>query len=323
MNRFLVTDCVDPYENLALEELLFEQQGDGVTFYLWQNERTVVIGRNQNAWRECRAELLESEEGKLARRSSGGGAVFHDLGNLNFTFLLPRESYDLTRQLSVIQRAAAMFGIETSFTGRNDLVLTETVEKFSGNAFRFSSTTALHHGTILISADFAKLGRYLAPSQLKLESKGVKSVVSRVTNLSQKNPELTVERMKAALREAFEAEYGAAEHVSPEQIDRTRLKAIREQYASWDWRFGTTPSFNVSYENRFSFGCFELLLNVQNGVVASATCFTDAMDATLPERIGRLLQGCAYSSTALYERLHAAGGEEEREIAAFLEEQTN
>lgn len=316
-----MTDCVDPYENLALEELLFEQQGDGITFYLWQNERTVVIGRNQNAWRECRAELLESEEGKLARRSSGGGAVFHDLGNLNFTFLLPREEYDLVRQLSVIQQAAASFGIETSFTGRNDLVLTETGEKFSGNAFRISSTTALHHGTILISADFSKLGRYLAPSQLKLEAKGVKSVVSRVTNLNRQSAELTVERMKSALRDAFEAEYGSAEHLRLDELDLRRLNAIREKYASWDWRFGSTPAFNVSYENRFTFGCLELLLNVQNGVVASATCFTDAMDAALPERLEKLLKGCSYSSTALCERLRASGGAEEGEIADFLLEQ--
>lgn len=321
MNRFLVTESVDPYENLALEELLFEQQEDGVTFYLWQNERTVVIGRNQNAWRECRAELLESEEGKLARRSSGGGAVFHDLGNLNFTFLLPREQYDLVRQLSVIQRAAESFGIETSFTGRNDLVLTQTGEKFSGNAFRFSNTTALHHGTILISADFSKLGRYLAPSQLKLESKGVKSVVSRVTNLGLQNSELTVERMKTALREAFEAEYGPSEHIRIQDLDRRKLESIRTKYASWDWRYGSTPAFNVSFENRFSFGCFELLLNVQNGVVSSACCYSDAMDATLPERVQRLLTGSAYVSTALYERLYAAGGEEEREIAGFLMEQ--
>ena len=322
MNRFLITDSVDPYENLALEELLFETQGDGATFYLWQNERTVVIGRNQNAWRECRVELLESEGGKLARRSSGGGAVFHDLGNLNFTFLLPKEHYDLVRQLGVIQKAAAKFGIETSFTGRNDLVLTATGEKFSGNAFRFSNSVALHHGTILISADFSRLGRYLAPSQMKLESKGVKSVVSRVTNLGLQNPALTVETMKQALMEAFEEEYGAYEPHSWDLIDKEKLEQKRQTYASWDWKFGTTPAFNVSLENRFDFGCFELLMNVKNGIVESATCYTDAMDASLAARVEAMLTGCNYGSGALCARLLTSGGEEERAIAAFLSQQT-
>ena len=322
MNRFLITDSVDPYENLALEELLFETQGEGATFYLWQNERTVVIGRNQNAWRECRVELLESEGGKLARRSSGGGAVFHDLGNLNFTFLLPKEHYDLVRQLGVIQKAAAKFGTETSFTGRNDLVLTATGEKFSGNAFRFSNSVALHHGTILISADFSRLGRYLAPSQMKLESKGVKSVVSRVTNLGLQNPALTVETMKQALMEAFEEEYGAYEPHSWDLIDKEKLEQKRQTYASWDWKFGTTPAFNVSLENRFDFGCFELLMNVKNGIVESATCYTDAMDASLAARVEAMLTGCNYGSGALCARLLTSGGEEERAIAAFLSQQT-
>lgn len=321
MNRFLITDSVDPYENLALEELLFETQGEGATFYLWQNERTVVIGRNQNAWRECRVELLESEGGKLARRSSGGGAVFHDLGNLNFTFLLPKEHYDLVRQLGVIQKAAAKFGIETSFTGRNDLVLTATGEKFSGNAFRFSNSVALHHGTILISADFSRLGRYLAPSQMKLESKGVKSVVSRVTNLGLQNPTLAVETMKQALMEAFEEEYGAYEPHSWDLIDKEKLEQKRQTYASWDWKFGTTPAFNVSLENRFDFGCFELLMNVKNGIVESATCYTDAMDASLAARVEAMLTGCNYGSGALCARLLTSGGEEERAIAAFLAQQ--
>ena len=321
MNRFLITDSVDPYENLALEELLFETQGEGATFYLWQNERTVVIGRNQNAWRECRVELLESEGGKLARRSSGGGAVFHDLGNLNFTFLLPKEHYDLVRQLGVIQKAAAKFGIETSFTGRNDLVLTATGEKFSGNAFRFSNSVALHHGTILISADFSRLGRYLAPSQMKLESKGVKSVVSRVTNLGLQSPTLTVETMKQALMEAFEEEYGAYEPHSWDLIDKEKLEQKRQTYASWDWKFGTTPAFNVSLENRFDFGCFELLMNVKNGIVESATCYTDAMDASLAARVEAMLTGCNYGSGALCARLLTSGGEEERAIAAFLAQQ--
>lgn len=322
MNRILVTNSVDPYENLALEELLFETQGDGATLYLWQNQHTVVIGRNQNAWRECRVDLLESEGGFLARRSSGGGAVFHDLGNLNFTFLVPKDDYDLVRQLSVVQKAAKQFGIETSFTGRNDLVLTETQEKFSGNAFRFAHGTALHHGTILISADMEKLSRYLAPSKLKLEAKGVKSVKSRVTNLSWQNPELNVERMKTALIEAFAEEYGRVEPQGEASVDLERLNSIRERYASWEWRFGTTPAFNVSFENRFDFGCLELLLNVQNGAVMSVVCYTDAMDDTLASRIQSLLDGCAYGKQPLCDRLRDQGGAEEIALADWLTQQT-
>jgi len=321
VNRIIVTKSVNPYHNLALEEVLFETQGAGVTFYLWQNEHTVVIGRNQNAWRECRADLLESEGGFLARRSSGGGAVFHDLGNLNFSFLLPREDYDLARQLSVVQKAAAMFGIETCFTGRNDLVLSPTGEKFSGNAFRFSQGVALHHGTILVSADMEKLSRYLAPSRFKLESKGVKSVASRVTNLSMHNPALTIARMKDALADAFAAEYGETEPFSEDVLDAEKLARTSERYASWDWRFGCTPAFNVSFENRFTFGCLELLLNVQGGVAADAACYTDAMDAALSERIEGALKGCPYGRTALCERLISGGGAEEAELAAWLNEQ--
>ncbi|MEN6417924.1 MAG: lipoate--protein ligase [Clostridiaceae bacterium] len=322
MNRIIVIKSVDPYHNLALEEVLFDSQESGCTLYLWQNQHTVVIGRNQNAWRECRVELLKSEGGFLARRSSGGGAVFHDLGNLNFTFLLPKEDYDLVRQLSVIQKAAAKFGIDTSFTGRNDLVLTATGEKFSGNAFRFSQGTALHHGTILISADMQKLSRYLAPSKMKLEAKGVKSVASRVTNLGLQNPELNVETMKLALVEAFCDEYGASEPHAEESVDAEKLERVRARYASWDWRFGCTPAFNASFENRFSFGCLELLFNVQSGVVANAVCYTDAMDDTLASRLQDLLAGCIYGNQPITERLGSQPGAEEQEIAAWLKEQS-
>ena len=146
-----------------------DTQRAGATLYLWQNENTVVIGRAQNAWRECRVQLLEEEGGRLARRSSGGGAVYHDLGNLNFSFLLPRNAYDLPKQFSVIAAALSSFGVRTVISGRNDLVL-DSGEKFSGNAFRFTQSAALHHGTLLVSADREKLARYLAPSERTLST---------------------------------------------------------------------------------------------------------------------------------------------------------
>ena len=124
----------DPHENLAVEKVLMDAMQPGeAMLYLWQNLNTVVIGKNQNAWLECRTSLLEEEGGKLARRLSGGGAVFHDLGNLNFTFLMCAEDYDLDKQVAVIQKACAFAGIHAEKSGRNDLLADG--RKFSGNAF--------------------------------------------------------------------------------------------------------------------------------------------------------------------------------------------
>ena len=138
----------DPHENLAAEKVLMDalQPGEAM-LYLWQNLNTVVIGRNQNAWLECRTSLLEEEGGRLA----GGGAVFHDLGNLNFTFLMGREDYDLDRQITVIQKACGLAGIHAEKSGRNDLLAEG--RKFSGNAFYQDKVHAYHHGTLMIDVD--------------------------------------------------------------------------------------------------------------------------------------------------------------------------
>ena len=152
----------DPHENLAAEKVLMDALAPGeAMLYLWQNLNTVVIGKNQNAWLECRTSLLEQEGGKLARRLSGGGAVFHDLGNLNFTFLMCKEDYDLDKQVTVIQKACALAGITAEKSGRNDLLADG--RKFSGNAFYQDKVHAYHHGTLMVDVDKEKLGRYLSP----------------------------------------------------------------------------------------------------------------------------------------------------------------
>ena len=303
-NRCIITDSKDPWHNLALEERLFDTQtADGATLYLWQNQNTVVIGRNQNAWKECRVSLLEGEGGKLARRSSGGGAVFHDLGNLNFTFILPRANYDVTRQLAVLQEAVRAFGVETVASGRNDVALAQGGAKFSGNAFRFSGKTALHHGTILVSADLEKLGRYLAPSQQKLRAKGIESVRARVCNLSEVSADATVRAMMTAMKAAFERAYGAAQTVTEEQLSKEAVAALTQRYASWDWRFGKTPRFNATLSHRFNWGEVELLLSCRDGRVESCTVFSDANDAALPERIAEAIKNAPFGPEALAARV--------------------
>ena len=207
----------DPYENLALEEALLSRVGEGeLILYLWQNEGTVVIGRNQNPWKECRTALLAEEGGHLARRLSGGGAVFHDRGNLNFTFLMNEADYDLPRQLTVLERACRSLGIPAQRSGRNDLLAEG--RKFSGNAFYKHAGKAYHHGTLMLDVDMERVSRYLSPSKAKLAAKGVDSVRSRVVNLREFVPELTIDRLADALVDALIDVYAVGAHsVRPPQ----------------------------------------------------------------------------------------------------------
>ncbi len=298
----------DPYLNLGREELLLERLKEGeVMLYLWQNAHTIVIGKNQNPWRECAVNALERDDGSLARRSSGGGAVYHDLGNLNFTFLADRNLYDVKRQLSVILTAVRSFGICAEFSGRNDL--TADGKKFSGNAFRVLKDRALHHGTILISADMSAIARYLTVSSEKMQSKGVASVASRVCNLCDYNPLVTLEGVKSALLSAFAAEYGAYEAIG--ELSPEELEPYRAKYAAWEWRFGESPKFDVLLEHRFDWGSVEMHLRLAAGRIEHARVFSDAMDEAFIGAIGERLINIPFHSGELARAVSAIGVEPE------------
>ena len=316
MNRLFEGDSYDPWRNLAAEEAMFDEPGAGMTLYLWQNANTVVIGRNQNAWRECRASLLEEEGGKLARRTTGGGAVYHDLGNLNFTFVCERERYDLARQMGVILDAVRALGVPARFTGRNDLV-TEEGTKFSGNAFRFTKTSAMQHGTLLVCVEMDKLARYLAPSPEKLRAKGVESVRARVQNLADYGAHITVSAVRRAVSEAFCGCYGAYETRAVADLDQAKIAKLYERNASWEWRLGATPQFDLSLETRFPWGSIELFLDVEAGAVRRAAAYSDAMDEAFIARIAPALIGARLEGGALAARLRTLETEN-MELAADI-----
>jgi len=312
----------DPWLNLAIEESLLERVKPGsMILYLWQNEQTVVIGRNQNAWEECRTELLEKEGGRLARRLSGGGAVFHDLGNCNFTFLAKPQSYDFERQVKVLIGALRFLGIEACFGGRNDI----TVEgrKISGNAFYRGRNGRFQHGTILVSVDMEKMSRYLSPSKAKLASKGVASVRSRVANLSEIRPGIGVAEVKEALRRVFQQEFGEAGILEPDALPAKRLAELREKYASRDWVYGKSPAFDLHLENRFEWGGIQIGLTVKGGQVVEGSVFSDAMDADAIAGLGGIFTGAEPNARSLSEKIRAAfpgaTGPEVQDILAWLE----
>jgi lipoate-protein ligase A len=289
----------DPYQNIALEKYILDHLNPGdCVLYLWQNKNTVVIGRNQNAWAECRTTLLEQEGGKMARRLSGGGAVFHDMGNLNFTFLLKDEDYDVDKQLSVIQTALAGLGLHAEKSGRNDLLVEG--RKFSGNAFYHRNGNAYHHGTLLVSADMEKLSRYLTPPKAKLEAKGVASVRSRVANLTEFVPELTCDQLRKFMTKAFTEVYGlpCCELVLNQEA-ADEINATAEQLSGWEWLFGSRLPFSFSCEGKFDWGWIQLQLQVESGQVLEAQVYSDAMDWELPDAVSNCLKGCKFSQADL------------------------
>lgn len=297
---------VDPYRNIATEKYLLEAVTPGsCILYLWQNQNTVVIGRNQNAWAECRTSLLKEEGGKLARRLSGGGAVFHDMGNLNFTFLMCDEDYDVDKQLSVIQAACTFVGLQAEKSGRNDLLVQG--QKFSGNAFYHSQGHAYHHGTLLIGANMEKLSRYLTPSKAKLEAKGVASVRSRVTNLQAFVPELTCEMMAEYMQKAFAQVYG----FTPEQItlsdgDKRTIDAYTAELGSWDWIYGPRLPFSFSCEKRFDWGSISMQLQVQYGCIQNLQVYSDAMQWEIADKVCHALKGKRFDSKDMLSALEDA-----------------
>lgn len=306
-----VTDSINPYRNLALEEYLtFHTEPGECILFLWQNQNTVVIGKNQNSWKECKIKELERDGGHLARRLSGGGAVYHDLGNLNFTFCVRKEDYDVNRQLSVIIEAVRLLGLNAQKTGRNDIAIDG--KKFSGNAFYDSKGFCYHHGTLLVQVDKEKLSRYLNVSREKLQSKGVDSVRSRVANLTDFEPGIQMEQVKEKLLEAFGEVYeGNTRPMESERLDWKEIRKSEQRFASWEWKYGRRIPFQYEISRRFSWGDVQLQFQVDGGVIQCVNAFSDGMHAEFVAGLPDLWKGVRYEESALLQALAKASVDSE------------
>jgi lipoate-protein ligase A len=306
--QFIVSDQTNPYWNIAVENYLLSlPETEVVTLYLWKNRRTVVIGQNQNPFSECNVEALEADGGYLMRRRTGGGAVYHDDGNINFSFVAPKALYDQTRQFSVIQRAVLDFGIVAELSGRND-ILTEG-RKFSGNAFSKGKYQDLHHGTILIKGNMEDLQRYLKPKPAKLQKHGVASVRSRVVNLSELNPEITSESIVPHLRKAFIEEYAGDNNFNfqfsiinfDELIARPEVKALYEDFASPEWKYGRWRTFTAQRSAQFDWGGVELSLTIEDDVIRDVQIASDALDLAALDEARTVITGASTATPPKHE----------------------
>ena len=281
---FLVSNQTNPYWNIAVENYLVEH-ADDMVLYLWKNHRTVVVGQNQNPFTECNVDALVAEGGYLMRRRTGGGAVYHDDGNINFSFVVPKEQYDVKRQFSVIQRAVESFGLSTELSGRND-ILVEAVEgecnkrKFSGNAFSKGRINNLHHGTILIKGNIDELQRYLKPKPAKLQKHGVSSVRSRVVNLAELNPEITSDTIAPRLLRSFKDEYGENIHSLDfdEIITIPAVKALYNELSSDEWLYGRWRNFSAQRSGQFPWGEVDVAISIKDNVISDVQLASDALD---------------------------------------------
>lgn len=260
--KFLRLETCDPYYNLAVEEYLFKFLDDDV-FMLWQNEKTVVIGKNQNAFTEVNLKKAEQLDIKIARRITGGGAVYHDLGNVNYSYITKGGEIDFKKFAAPVISALKTLGINAELSGRNDLTVLD--KKISGNAQFTKNNRTLHHGTLLFDSNLERLDGILKVDREKLESKAIKSVSSRVTNIK---PLLKKEMSTAEFIEYLERYIEKEFDIDKEVIlDKKKIEEIRKRNASESYLFPNRDflsKYSLKNKKRYSFGTVEIYLEMQN-----------------------------------------------------------
>ena len=319
MNQLYVSTSHDGWRNLAVDEYFLDHvKPDDAMLYFYINANAVIIGRSQNPWAECNLQKMDADQVQLVRRITGGGAVYHDCGNLNFSFIMGENRYDLNKQMNLILNAVRAMGIPCEFSGRNDLLADG--KKFSGNAFCTRSAVRQHHGTLLLNADLSKLQNYLIVDPRKLQSKGTKSVRSRVCNLSQFVPEIDCAIMLEKLKNAYREIYGDYQELQTADLDEKAIAPYYQKQTSEAWRLGQTPRFDIEIENRFAWGNVQLLLSLRHCVIEGLKVYSDANDAELADKVSARLLGCAFGSVPMSAALR---GENEQldELADFILQQ--
>ena len=288
---YLESPSRDPYFNLALEEYVFERMDKSKSYFmLWQNDNTIVVGKYQNTAEEIDQAYVDAHRIRVARRLSGGGAVYHDKGNLNFTFIVDRaDAPGLNFKIFVepVIQALARFGVHAAFTGRNDLTIDGM--KFSGNAQYARRGRLLHHGCIMLDSNLTSVADALRVKEAKFASKAVKSVRSRVTTINAHAPApISMEDFKGALKECAMAS-GELEPCTLTEEDLAAIRKLRdEKYATWAWNYGCSPAYDMRREMKFPAGLVTAHLSAEGGKIKAVRFYGDFFGGELGELEGAM-----------------------------------
>ncbi|MFA5235361.1 MAG: lipoate--protein ligase [Bacilli bacterium] len=302
--KTIINDSLDPRYNLALEEYVLKHLDTKEDFVLlWQNANSVIIGRNQNTIEEVNAAYVESHRVNVVRRITGGGAVYHDMGNLNFSFITAsaRDNVNNYRKfIDPVVAALRSFGVPAEFSGRNDIVVDGM--KISGNAQAYHKHRMLHHGTILLNADLTMIFNVLDVKPDKIASKGIKSNRARVTNIMPylKEPVSMAEFKERLLKYLLGSEDISRHVYMLTRHDQEKIQAlIDEKYATWAWNYGQSPAFSLECKGRYEGGGISIRLNIEEGLIKSCRIYGDFLGVEDIAGLEEKLVGIRYDKATL------------------------
>ncbi len=297
---YLETGSQEPEFNLAFEEYVLNHYRQGNILILWQNRNAVIIGRNQNAAEEINRQFVDEHQIHVVRRNTGGGAVYHDMGNLNYSFITDADGVDkATTQLflqPVVQTLRSL-GLDAECSGRNDILVSG--KKVSGTAQQLLKGRLLHHGTLLFDSDPAMISGALNPDPTKFQSKSVKSVRSRVGNIrSHLSDDMNIDAFWDYLKKSLSSGNFTQLQLSDEEI--TQINQLRkEKYDTWDWNYGRSPVFELQNKKRWDGGLLDIRLSVRAGVITQIGIFGDFLALQPLKALEDTLIGCVYREDAI------------------------
>ncbi|HEO3478954.1 TPA: lipoate--protein ligase [Streptococcus agalactiae] len=296
--KYIVNTSNDPAYNVALEAYAFQKLTDiDEIFILWINEPAIIIGRHQNTIQEINKEFIDKNGIHVVRRLSGGGAVYHDLNNLNYTIIsnnTQEGAFDFQTFSKPVIDTLAKLGVKAEFTGRNDLEING--QKFAGNAQAYYKGRMMHHGCLLFDVDMSVLGQALKVSKDKIESKGIKSVRARVTNIvDHLSDKITVQEFSDAILAQMKEEYPELDEYVLSDAELSEIQAMRDnQFATWDWTYGKAPEYTIERGVRYPAGKITTYANVENSTIKSVKIFGDFFGVKPVDDIEKMLEGVRY-----------------------------